>query len=254
MLNNLITANNPKSPISEAYRVIRTNLQFASLDNPLKTIVVTSSSPGEGKSTTITNLAVTFAQTGSKVLLIDADLRKPQLNKMFHESNKLGLTSAIMFPERVFDFIRETEVENLSLMTSGPIPPNPSELLGSLKMKNLIKALESAYDFVLMDSPPVGMLTDAQLIAALSDGVLIVVASAGVTIEALNHSKHLLEQVNAKIVGVILNKLEKESNGYYYYNYSAYGDEAEKEAAATKLAATKPKKLARKKRVRQKND
>lgn len=224
MLNSLITANNPKSPVTEAYRVIRTNLQFTSIDNPLKSIVVTSSSPDEGKSTTVTNLAVTFAQTGSKTLIIDADLRKPRLHKFFHESNKLGLTSAIMFPERAHDFIRATEVENLFILTSGPIPPNPSELLGTKKMKSLVKDFEEHYDFVFIDAPPVGMLTDAQLLATIAGGVILVAASGIVTTEALKYSKQLLENVKANIVGVILNKLEKESNEFYYYNYSYYED------------------------------
>lgn len=239
-LNNLITVNNPKSPISEAYRVIRTNLQFTSLDNPLKVIMVTSSIPGEGKSTTVTNLAVTFAQTGSRVLIVDADLRKPRLHKLFHITNKRGLTGAIMQLDKVSEFIQDTGVENLSIMTSGTIPPNPSELLGSKKMKNLIEKLEGLYDFVIIDSPPVGVITDAQLLATLSDGVLIVAASAEVTNEALNHSKQLLENVNAKIIGIILNKLERESNGYYYYNYyAAYEDEP--------ITAKKKKRVKRKK-------
>ena len=239
-LNNLITVNNPKSPISEAYRVIRTNLQFTSLDNPLKVIMVTSSIPGEGKSTTVTNLAVTFAQTGSRVLIVDADLRKPRLHKLFHITNKRGLTGAIMQLDKVSEFIQDTGIENLSIMTSGTIPPNPSELLGSKKMKNLIEKLKTLYDFVIIDSPPVGVITDAQLLATLSDGVLIVAASAEVTNEALNHSKQLLENVNAKIIGIILNKLERESNGYYYYNYyAAYEDEP--------ITAKKKKRVKRKK-------
>lgn len=189
--------------------------------------MITSSGPGEGKSTTATNLAVTFAQTGSKVLIIDADLRKPRLHKIFNEANKFGLSNAIMSPERSFSFLRNTKIGNLSILSSGAIPPNPSELLGSNKMKQLIKELREEYDYIIIDSPPVGLLTDAQILATLSDGVLIVAASAEVTIDALNYSKKLLEAVNAKMLGVILNKLDKGSNGYYYYNYTAYEDESE---------------------------
>lgn len=223
MYKSIITLSTPKSPISEAYRVIRTNLQFTSLDTPVKVIIVTSSGPTEGKSTTIVNLAVTFAQSGLKTLLMDCDLRKPRISKIFGLSNRFGTTNAIVDPGGLQDYVQNTEVEGLDVLTSGPVPPNPSELLGSNKMKNLLAVLKESYDIVLMDSPPVGMVTDAQVLSTLADGTILVAGSGQVTIDALKRSKELLQNVNARILGVIVNKLGKDSKGYNYnYYYENY--------------------------------
>jgi capsular exopolysaccharide synthesis family protein len=221
---NIIAYNTPKSPISEAYRVLRTNLQFASLDFPLQVILVTSSGPSEGKSTTVANLAVTFTQSGSKVLIIDADLRKPRIHKIFGVSNRFGATNAVVDTVNLEDYIQTTEIERLSIMTSGPIPPNPAELLGTNRMKNLLNNLREIFDIILIDSPPVMMVTDAQILSTQSDGVLIVAASGQVTGDALNRSKELLEKVNATILGVIMNKQEYQFNNYYQYYYRSYED------------------------------
>jgi capsular exopolysaccharide synthesis family protein len=224
---SLITHIWPKSPISEAYRVLRTNLQFTGLDTPVKVIVVTSSGPSEGKTTTIANMAITFAQSGVKVLVIDGDLRKPKVNKLFRISNKFGFTNALTQPQNLSDFIQKSETEGLDILASGPIPPNPSELLGSNKMKVLLNTLKEIYDMILIDTPPVRMLTDAQILAALADGTIIVAASGQVTFEALKRAKELLLNVNANIIGVIVNKLERETNGYYYYTYYKHYEEEE---------------------------
>jgi capsular exopolysaccharide synthesis family protein len=227
MINeNIITHNSPKSPISEAYRVLRTNLQFTGLDSPLQVVVVTSSGPSEGKSTTVANLAVTFAQSGSKVIIVDGDLRKPRIHKIFGITNRFGTTNAIVEPLALEDYTHKTPIDGLSILTSGPIPPNPSELLGSNKMKGLLSSLKELYDIILIDSPPVGMVTDAQVLSTLADGTIIVAASGQVTVDALTRARDLLQNVNAKILGVIVNKLEKDSNGYYYdYYYRSYEDE-----------------------------
>jgi len=222
--DDVISHKNPKSPISEAYRVLRTNIQFTGFDNPVKLILVTSSGPSEGKSTTAANMAVTFVQSGSRVLLIDADLRKPKIHKIFGLANKWGMTNALIEPESLDKYIQHTEIENLDIITSGPIPPNPSEMLGSKKMKKFIEKIKEIYDIILIDSPPVGMVTDAQILSTIVDGTILVASSGQVTIDALKRAKGLLENVNANILGIVLNKLERESNGYYYYYYYRHYD------------------------------
>ncbi len=227
--NTIITHTNPKSPVSEAYRVLRTNIQYASIDNPLKTIVITSSGPMEGKTTTVTNLAVTFAQMGSRVLLIDADLRKPKVHKVFMLSNDTGLTNLLTSHEPNSKFIRSTAIPNLDILTSGTIPPNPSELLNSNTMKQFLQKLREEYDIILLDAPPVGSVTDAAIISTYVDGTILVARSAKVEREALKRSRELLDKVNANIIGVVLNHLDKKSQGnYYYYQYYYSEDESGK--------------------------
>lgn len=226
----LITYSNPKSPISEAYRVLRTNIQFSSVDNPLKTIVVTSAGPGEGKTTTIANLAITFAQSGSKTLLIDGDLRKPRLHKHFGFSNDSGITTILARRENYTKHLHEGPVENLHVLVSGPVPPNPSELLSSNSMKQLIVSLKEDYDMVLIDAPPVGTVTDAAILSTLVDGTILVASSGHVEIEAIQRARDLLDKVNANIIGVVLNKLAKNAQGnYYYYYYYYYGEDEEQD-------------------------
>ncbi len=221
--NRLITFTNPKSPISEAYRVIRTNIQFSSADKPLKVILVTSSGPGEGKTTTISNLAIMFAQSYGKVLLMDGDLRKPRVHKVFGVSNVVGLTNTLVKQGEYTEYISRTEMENLHILSSGPIPPNPSELLSSNSMKELISRVRDDYEVVFIDSPPVGTVTDSAILSTIVDGTILVAASDNVEIEAAKRAKGLLEKVNANIIGVILNMLEKNGKGNYYYSY--YGEE-----------------------------
>jgi capsular exopolysaccharide synthesis family protein len=222
----MITHNNPKSSISEAYRVLRTNIQYSSIDKPLKTIVVTSSGPGEGKSTTIVNLSIAFAQSGSKVLLIDADLRKPKVHKLFGMYNKRGLSNMLVAHYDYQEYINKCEVENLHVLTCGVIPPNPSELLSTKSMKQFIEKIREDYDMVFIDAPPVGTVTDAAILSTEVDGVIMVISSGKVDDKALIRSKELLEKVNANIIGVVLNKVNKNNQGYYhnhYYDYQ-YGD------------------------------
>ncbi len=215
---SLITHSNSKSPISEQYRTLRTNIQFSSLDEEMQTIMVTSPGPGEGKSTTISNLAVVMAQQGKRVLLIDTDLRKPTAHHTFRQTNTRGLTNVLTRQMTVEDAIRETEIEHLSILPSGPVPPNPSELLGSMAMEQLIKNLTLEFDTILFDCPPILAVTDAQIMANVCQGVVLVVKSGGTEIEGAIKAKERLENVNAKLLGVVLNdKLMKEGSYYYYY-------------------------------------
>lgn len=215
---SLITHYHPKSPISEQYRTIRTNIKFSSIDQECRTVMVTSPGPAAGKSTTIANLAVVMSQQGKKVLLIDADMRKPTVHYTFQVPNTRGLTNVLTKQNELLDSVRATEVENLHVLTSGPNPPNPSELLASKAMNYLIEKALEEYDIVLFDTPPVLAVTDAQVLANLCDGVLLVVSSGKTETELAVKSKELLEAAKAKILGVVLNRKKmKEGENYYYY-------------------------------------
>jgi capsular exopolysaccharide synthesis family protein len=216
----LITELNPKSPISEAYRALRTNIQFSSIDEPVKVILVTSAQPEEGKSTTIANLAVTYAQEGKRVLIVDADLRKPTMHRYMSASNRLGLSNLLTGQFKVEDVIMDTYIPNLSLITSGTVPPNPSELLSSKRMVALLSQLREEYDMVLIDSPPILAVTDSQIISAICDGVVMVINHGKVKREAAKRGLSQLEHVKARVLGVVLNNKEisrNESSYYYYY-------------------------------------
>lgn len=214
----LITKSDPKSPISEQYRTIRTNIQFSTIDEEVRTIVVTSSGPGEGKSTTAANLAVVFAQQGKKVLLVDTDLRKPTMHYTFNVNNAVGLTSVLTKAANIQEAVQEDE-EGLYLLTSGPLPPNPAELLGSKAMKDFTEEALQVFDMILFDTPPILVVTDAQILANKSDGTILVVSSELTEKESSLKAKELLLSAQAKIIGVVLNnkKLQKSQN-YYYYN------------------------------------
>lgn len=217
-MRSLITKTNPKSPISEQYRTIRTNIQFSVADRPLRSIMVTSSAPAEGKSTTVANLAVVFAQQGKKVLLIDADLRKPTAHYTFRKDNYIGLTNVLTKQATLQTAVKETDVENLFVLTSGPIPPNPAELLGSAAMEELLAEAYDQFNVVLFDTPPVLAVTDAQILANQCDGTILVVHSGKTDIEAAQKAKELLLAAKGKLLGVVLNqKKQKESSYYYYY-------------------------------------
>lgn len=241
----LETYVNPKSPISEAYRVLRTNIQYSSFDTPLKSVVITSSIPGEGKTTTVSNLAITFAQLGSKVLLIDADLRKPKIHKIFSIENHCGLTNILVNRDDYKKYINKSAIENLDIITCGVIPPNPSELLTSNAMRSFIQKTKEDYDIVFLDSPPIGTVTDAAIISTIVDGTILVAASGVVDSVTLLEAKEQLDKVNANIIGVVLNKVDKNSQGkYYYYQYYYYGDSDDSQPH---------QKIKRKKRKRIKN-
>lgn len=214
-----ITSMNPKSPISEQYRTIRTTIEFKMIDQGIKSFLVTSSEASAGKSTTIANLAITFAQQGKKVLLIDADLRKPTVNLTFKVQNRVGLTNVLMNQSSITDAQQRTRVsENLTIISSGPIPPNPSELLGSIAMKRLIESVTEFFDVILIDTPPLSLVTDAQVLSNYVGGVVIVAQANQTKKDGLLKTKKLLNQVQANILGVVLNGAEmSDSNSYYYY-------------------------------------
>ncbi|MDW7675417.1 MAG: CpsD/CapB family tyrosine-protein kinase [Bacillota bacterium] len=217
----LITHTDPKSPVAEAFRTLRTNLYYSNLDQELKKVMFTSAGPGEGKSTILANLAVAVAQTGKKVLVIDADLRKPVQHKIFQISNLKGLTNLLVEEFELQQVAQATKVENLSIITSGPIPPNPSELLGSARMERFLKGIEG-FDIVFIDAPPAIAVTDPVILSSKVDGVMIVINSKTVKIEMAKHAKEQLTKANAKILGVVLNNVEYKGEDYQYYYY--YGE------------------------------
>ncbi|MDD4496094.1 MAG: CpsD/CapB family tyrosine-protein kinase [Eubacteriales bacterium] len=222
--NSLITLDDPKSPVSEAYRVLRTNIQFMSVDKPIKSIVVSSATPEEGKSSTLANLAVIMAQAGSRTLIIDGDLRKPMVHKLFNLDNRKGLTNVLALHEDYQDYLHKGPHSNLDILTCGAIPPNPSELLASAAMKEFLSVVGSQYDYILIDAPPIGAVTDAAILSTIVDGVILVAASGQVRGEFLQRAKEQLEQVNANILGVVLNKVtDKIGSSYGYYYYYRYG-------------------------------
>ncbi|MFC7321867.1 CpsD/CapB family tyrosine-protein kinase [Halobacillus campisalis] len=213
----IIANDNPKSPIAEQYRTVRANLQFASVDHELNTLLVTSSGPAEGKSMTAGNIAAVFAQQGKRVLLIDADLRKPTVHHSFRLNNTKGLSNFLVGKEVLKATTQNTNVENLEVMTSGPIPPNPSELLGSKAMSKLILEARQTYDLLVFDTPPVLAVSDSQVLASEVDGVMLVVRSGHTDNSSAERAKELLEQSKANILGVVLNDQEKKNSNYYYY-------------------------------------
>lgn len=217
----------PKSPIAEAYRTLRTNIQFSSIDKKIKTIVVTSSGATEGKSTTAANVAASFAQMGKKVLIIDADLRKPRQHKMFDISNKSGLTNVLFDSKSYNDYIKK--VDDIYVLTSGPIPPNPAEILGSSKMHKLIEQLKDHYEYIIIDTPPVSYVTDGAIMSSYSDGTLLVVATGQTDSRAAIAAKEQLDNVSANILGVVITKLPLKAKGYYKYHYAnAYAYQEDK--------------------------
>ncbi|WP_404455324.1 CpsD/CapB family tyrosine-protein kinase [Oceanobacillus kapialis] len=216
-MRHLIAKLNPKSPISEQYRTIRTNLQFASIDEALRAILVTSSGPGEGKSMTTANLAVVYAQQGKKVLLIDADLRKPTVHYTFRLDNLRGLSNILVGENTIEETVNRTDVDNLDVISCGPIPPNPSELLASRKMEQFLIDARQSYDMVIFDTPPVLAVADAQILANIVDGSLLVVRSKHTENESLEKAKEALEPARAKLLGAVLNDREKKASNYHYY-------------------------------------
>ncbi len=212
----LITVTDPRSPVSEAYRTLRTNLSFYSLDRPLHTLVVTSPAPNEGKSTTIANLAVTIAQAGRRTILVDCDLRRPGLHSLFDLQAEPGLTNMILAESDELP-VQQTAIENLWLLPSGPKPPNPADLLGARQMDRVIAALRSQYEMVLLDAPPVIAVTDAVVLGAKVDGVLLVVSAGNTRRDHAERAKELLERANVRIVGAALTNAARDSSvaGYY---------------------------------------
>lgn len=216
-MRHLITKINPRSPISEQYRTIRTNLQFASVDHEIRSILLTSAGPSEGKSMTTANLAIVYAQQGKRVLLVDADLRKPTIHYTFRLDNLRGLSNILVGETSMQDAVESSDVENLDLISCGPIPPNPSELLGSKRMQFFIEEAKQHYDVVIFDMPPVLAVTDAQVMSNFVDGAILVVRSKRTENEAANKALEALESVNANVLGAVLNDRDKKDANYYYY-------------------------------------
>lgn len=239
---NLVSELNPFSAIAEQYRKIRTNVEFSSAEEKFNSLVVTSSSSSEGKTTTAANLAVVFAQAGNKVLLVDADLRKPNVALSFKVPNVNGLSDYLVEENLVDDTFSniinegetlaqkkekmesqliETEIENLYLLPSGPTPPNPSELLRSMRMQKLVDRLTDLFDLVIFDMPPVVPVTDAQIMATYVDGTILVVRERVTEMRTILEAKKLLDTVRAKIIGVVYNGKKKGNEAYYYYGPDA---------------------------------
>lgn len=214
---SLITLREPASPAAEAYRTLRTNIQFSSLDRPLHTLLVTSASPDEGKSTTIANLAVTMAQAEQRVIMVDCDLRRPSLHTLFGISNERGITSAILDQSDGPLPLHPTSVPGLMLLASGPLPPRPADLLGSRRMEVMIERLRKEADIILFDTPPVTAVTDAAVLASRLDGVLLVLQAGKTRRDRAREARQLLEKVKAHLIGVVLNNARLEG-GYGYYS------------------------------------
>ena len=226
-MGKIASLERPQSNISEAYRSIRTGIEFSNLDKGLKVICITSSKKDEGKSTVVANLAVNFAKIDKKVLLIDGDLRNPTTNRLFDLANTNGIVDILLGKKNLNDCIKKTKQENLYILTGGVIPPNPSEVLASQKMSEFIKSIRSEYDYIFIDAPPVGIVSDAAIISSYSDGVIFVVGSEEVDSKLAKMAKERLDSVNANILGVILNKYKTEANSEYY-NYYYHSQEEKK--------------------------
>jgi capsular exopolysaccharide synthesis family protein len=230
--SKLVTHFDPKSPISEAYRILRTNLRFTrAIDESLKTVVITSAGPREGKSTTVANLAITLAYMGSKVVLVDSDLRRPVIHSIFGLEKENGLTNYMIDSIPFESILKPSMIENLTIIPCGLLPPNPSELLGSQKMDDLIDQLKSKFDMILFDSPPVIAVTDAAVLSNKVHGVVMVIAAGSTNRDAISRSKALLENVNARLIGAVLNNVNVEStygSSYYHYYHFYYGGKSKK--------------------------
>ena len=220
----LVVATNPKELISEQIRTIRTNLQFTSADEKIKTILITSSIPSEGKSFISSNLATAFAQNNKKVLIVDCDMRKGRVNKIFKISNRIGLSNLLAYKEddeeNLEDYVFKTRIDNLYIIPRGKVPPNPSELLNSQKTAKLISLLSEIFDYIIFDGPPVNGLSDSLIMSDFVDRTIVVTSLNSAPIELLESTKKMLTNVNAKVAGVIVNKVpRRKSSGKSYYYY-----------------------------------
>ncbi|MDD5468999.1 MAG: polysaccharide biosynthesis tyrosine autokinase [Anaerolineales bacterium] len=227
-----ITNSQPRSPVSESFRSLRTNLQFASVDHPLKTLLITSPSPSEGKTTVVSNLGVVLAQGGWRVVLVDADMRRPRLHKVLDLSNHFGMSNLFLQPEiQVDGALQKTHTDGLMAIPTGDLPPNPAELLGSEKMSEIMRAIHRNADLVIIDSPPVMAVTDSAVLAHWVDGVILVIKPGFTKMAAARQAVEQLNRVGANLLGVVMNDVDfgRSKYGYYYYKgyyYHYYYDEA----------------------------
>lgn len=219
LARKLVVRDDPKSVISEQFRTIRTNIKFSMPDEELKTVVITSASIKEGKSTTSTNIASVFAQEGKKVLIVDCDMRKPTVHYTFSLKNVIGLSNLLTRQCTLEEAIQETDIEGLSVITSGPIPPNPAELLASKQMMLVLEKLENEFDMIILDAPPVLPVTDAQILSNKCDATILVISAGETQKNAILKAKELLEHSKANIIGVIMNNVKLKKNQYYYHYY-----------------------------------
>ena len=217
----LIATANPKSIVSEQFRTLRTNINFSMPDKQIKTLLYTSASPGEGKSTVAANTAVVFAQEGKKVLLIDADMRKPTVHYTFHLTNTLGFSNLLTRQVLTEDVLKQAETENLHIITCGPIPPNPAELLSSKTMEKVLEKLKESYDLIIFDAPPVLSVTDAQILSNICDGTILVMSSGETEKDAVLKAKEALLSSQANLLGVVLNNFVLQKDHYYYQYYGS---------------------------------
>jgi tyrosine-protein kinase len=221
--DSLITLKHPRSPIAEAYRVLRTNLRFSGIENPSGALLVTSSGPGEGKTTTAANLAVALAQGGKRVILIDTDLRRPTIHKVFDLPNEVGLSSMFLEDGTALDnVLQPTAIEGLSVITSGPVPPNPAEVLDSKQMNKILTNLRAQADMLILDSPPALAVADASILGSRCSGAIVVVDAGRTRTDVSRRAIETLHKTDVKVLGVVLNKLSTRraaGSGYYYYYY-----------------------------------
>ncbi len=218
----LITESEPRSPAAEAYRTLRTNIQFAGLDARCRSIVITSATAGEGKTTSAANFGVVSAQAGSRICLVDSDLRRPALHRTFGVDNKRGLTTALLEGLAFATIAQPTRIPNLWLLPSGPLPPNPAELVASKRMRELLEGAAADYDMVICDSPPVIAVSDGVNLSAQCDGVIMTVRVGMVAHEVVRRAIEQIEAVKGRILGVLLNSVNLNRDGYYYPYYRYY--------------------------------
>lgn len=262
--SEFILYRKPKSPIAEAYRMLRTNIQYSGTGKELKSVVVTSSGPREGKTTTVVNLGCAFAQANKKTLIVDSDLRNTSFHRLFKLNNDFGLTSVILGEKKVDEVIyRDVLMPNLDIITSGPKVINPSEIIGSGDATDFINTMKTLYDIVLFDSPPTLAVTDAKLLSFNMEGVIMVVQSSKMAREVARKAMEGLKEINANIIGVVLNNLDTTKEHYYYYHryyYSYYAKEDVKEKPPSeeklkeKIVTEQKPKVEQKKEVIKKKD
>ena len=218
MANNLVTLQDPRSPAAEAFRTLRTNIMFAALSSPIQTLILTSPAPDEGKSTTVANLAVTMAQAGHRVILVDADLRRPSQHTLWNISNEKGLTSMMLDDKSLSEPpLCGVGVDNLMILPSGPLPPNPADLISAARMNDIIVGLKARAEYVLFDAPPVLSVTDTALLAAKLDALLLIVKAGATRRDHAQRAKELLLRANIRIIGVALSNAPRDTSMNSYY-------------------------------------